>query len=57
MRQRMPEDYMRYEPLLTRSPAEVLEPTRAPRAPRRVRRIQREPGPVSGMLRFFNGLL
>ena len=56
MRQRMPEDYMRYEPLLTRSPAEVLEPTRAPRAPRRVR-IQREPGPVSGMLRFFNGLL
>jgi UPF0755 protein len=53
----MPEDYMRYEPLLTRSPAEVLEPTRAPRAPRRVRRIQREPGPVSGMLRFFNGLL
>jgi len=48
---------MRHEPtLMPRSPAEVLEPTRAPRAPRRVR-IQREPGPVSGMLRFFNGLL
>lgn len=53
---------MRHEPtlrdptLMPRSPSEVLEPTRAPRAPRRVR-IQREPGPVSGMLRFFNGLL
>lgn len=53
---------MRHEPtlrdptLMPRSPAEVLEPTRAPRAPRRVR-IQREPGPVSGMLRFFNGFL
>jgi len=41
---------------MPRSPAEVLEPTRAPRAPRRVR-IQREPGPVSGLLRFFNGVL
>lgn len=53
---------MRHEPILRdptlmpRSPSEVLEPTRAPRAPRRVR-IQREPGPVSGLLRFFNGLL
>ena len=54
---------MRHEPTLRdptrmpRSPAEVLEPTRAPRAPRRVVRIQREPGPVSGLLRFCNGLL
>ena len=53
---------MRHEPnlrdptLMPRSPAEVLEPTRAPRAPRRVR-IQREPGPVSGLLRFCNGVL
>lgn len=53
---------MRYEPTLRdptltpRSPAEVLEPTRAPRAPRRVR-IQREPGPISGLARFFDGLL
>lgn len=53
---------MRQEPslrdptLMPRSPSEALEPTRAPRAPRRVR-IQREPGPVSGILRFFNGLL
>ena len=54
---------MRHEPTLRdptrmpRSPAEVLEPTRAPRAPRSVVRIQREPGPVSGLLRFCNGLL
>lgn len=62
MRQRLPEELTRREPtlrdstLLPRSPSEVLEPTRAPRAPRRIR-ARREPGPLSGLFRFLNGVL
>jgi UPF0755 protein len=42
---------------ILRSPAEVLEPTRAPKAPRRRHALMAEPRRLGSLLRVFNGLL